>query len=122
MKLLTEVMDLNELTRIRILFESNGIPVFIGNEDAARNMGLILVARKYGVYVLYDEQFHDAQRLLEDESYVVENQIDMDEHRRNMELLKPDADSQLFKGVMVIGAVVMVLFLAFVWLMTAINT
>lgn len=90
MKLLTEVMDLNELTRIRILFESNGIPVFIGNEDAARNMGFILVARKYDVYVLYDEQFHDAQRLLEDESHVVENQVNMDEHRRNMELLKTE--------------------------------
>lgn len=122
MKLLTEVMDLNELTRIRILFESNGIPVFIGNEDAARNMGFILVARKYDVYVLYDEQFHDAQRLLEDESHVVENQVNMDEHWRNMELLKPSADNQLFKGVVIAGAVVMVLFVAFVWLMSTIDS
>lgn len=120
MKLLTEVMDLNELNRIKILFESNGIPVFIGNEDSARNMGLILPARKYSVFVLYDEQFHDAKCLLGDDSYIVENQIDMDEYRRSMEMLEPNARSQIFKSVMIVGAVVALLFMAFVWVMGAV--
>src|SRR5262245_4610077 len=106
MKLLTETMDLNELDGIRMLLESNGIPVFVGNEDSGRNMGYMLPARKYGVFIIYDRQFQDAQCLLRDENHVVQNKIDMDEFRKNMESMKPNTLNQMVKGVLVVAGMV----------------
>lgn len=121
MKLLTEVLDIDELNRVKILFESKGIPLFIGNEDSARNMGLIIPARKYAVFVLHETQFQDAQRLLHDENHVVENPVDMDEHRESMELIRPQAGEEMVKGVLKVGAIVVAVFAAVVWFMSTID-
>jgi hypothetical protein len=116
MKLLTETMDLDELNGVRMLLESNGIPVFVGNEDTARNMGFMLPARRYGIFVLYDEQFHDAQCLLSDETHIVHNKIDIDEFRKNMELVKPNALAELVQWVLITAAVFAVFFVVLVWI------
>jgi hypothetical protein len=84
-------------------------------------MGLMLPSGKYGVFVLYEEQFHDAKRLLEDGNHIVEHKIDMDAHRRHMELLKPKAENQIFKAVLIIGAIAVIFFMAFVWIVKAIE-
>src|SRR5688572_18209376 len=105
MKLLTEITDIDELNRIRFLLESNGIPIFVGNEDTARNVGYVPSVGKQSVFVIYDEQFHDAQYLLKDENHEVKKKIDMDEFRKNMELIKPNALDQLFKAALILGGV-----------------
>ncbi len=37
MGFLSEVHSRNELDNIKILLESRGIPIFVGNEESARN-------------------------------------------------------------------------------------
>ncbi len=121
MKLLTETADINELNRIRILFESNGIPIHIVNEDSGRNFGLIMPARKYAILVVHEEQFSDAALLLEDDSHVVKNQIDMDAYRNNIEQLKPKAGKQMFKVIMLTGVTLLMILIGLAWFMEAIN-
>ena len=82
MKLLFEEADRNEVDRVRFLLESNGIPVFVGNEDTARNFNFIALAQKYGVWVLEDEQFACAQALLDNENYEVKHPLDVEEYYR----------------------------------------
>jgi hypothetical protein len=110
MKLITETVDPNELIQLRILFESKGIPIFVSNEDAARNFGLIYPARKYGIFVLYEEQHADAVRLLEDDSHVVINAIDMDEHRAFMQSQRTASLKKLFRVIMITGGLVLASF------------
>ncbi len=114
MKLITETIDPNELIQLRILFESKGIPIFVSNEDTARNFGFIYPARKYGIFVLYEEQYSDAVRLLEDDSHVVINTIDMDEHRAFMQNQESTSLNKLFKVIMITGIVLLVLFFVLV--------
>jgi hypothetical protein len=116
MKLLTEITDIAEMNRIRFLLESNGIPVFVGNEDSARSMGFIGPAAKHGIFIIYDEQFQDAKCLLKDETHEVKQKVDMDEFRRNMELIQPNAFNQLFKAALILGGVLAGLFVVFVWI------
>lgn len=114
MELLTETTDINELMRIRMLFESNGIAIFISNEDSARNFGFIYPARKYGIFVVYENQWEDAKALLFDENYSVQNPMDLESHRDFIESHKPDVEKKLFNLVMnitiitfcIIGAIV----------------
>jgi hypothetical protein len=117
MKLLAETTDIDEVNRIRFLLESNGIPIFIGNEDSARSLGFIGAAAKHGIFIIYDEQFNDAKCLLKDETHEVKQKVDMDEFRRNMELIKPNAFDQLFKAALILGGVLAGLFLIFVVIM-----
>jgi hypothetical protein len=121
MKLLTDTADPAEVNRIKTLLETNGIPVFIGNEDTARNIGFMLPAGKLSVFIIYDEQFYDAQCLLKDENHEVRKIIDMDEFRRNMELIKPGALDQLVKGTLAVGGIFALLFGAFILIMNALH-
>jgi hypothetical protein len=100
LKLLTEIIDVNELYRIKILFESKGVAIFVSNEDSARNMGFTYPARKYGVFVIYEEQFEDAYNLLNDELYEVNNPIDIVKHREQLESEQQIKSNQLFEKLM----------------------
>ncbi len=108
MKLLTEVMEHEELTRIRILFDSKGIPVFIGNEDSARNFGFIYPARKYSIFVIYEEQYQEALSLLDNDTYEVQNPVDPDEHQKLIETNSKNSFNKLFKVITIIGAVLFI--------------
>lgn len=121
MRLLTELIDINELNRIKILFESKGIPVFVGNEDSARNMGLLIPARQYEVFVIFEEQFYDAQCLLKDEHYIVGNQVDMNEYRRHLESIKPNVNNKMPGVTIIIGMIVALIFIILVWVMNAVD-
>jgi hypothetical protein len=121
MKLLTETTDIDEVNRIRFLLEANGIPIFIGNEDTARNVGYVPSVGKQSVFVIYDEQFYDAQCLLKDESHEVQKKIDIDEFLKNMELIKPNALAQLTKGALAVVGIVAVLFGVFVLITNGLN-
>jgi hypothetical protein len=115
MRLLTETTDINELNRLKILFESNGIPLFIGGEDTVRNAGIFMPAVKYGVFILYEEQFYDAQCLLKDENHIVEHPVDMDEFRRHMEMSRQPFIGK--RGIWITVVILAVLFAAFVWML-----
>jgi hypothetical protein len=118
MKLLTETTDISELSHVRLLLESNGIPIFVGNEDAARNLGYMLPIRKYGVFVVYDEQLDDAIKLMADDSHVVEYQIDMEEYRQYAERSAPNTLNKILKATLVVGFFVFVLLYGLVRVMT----
>ncbi len=121
MRLLTDTADPAEVNRIQALLETNGIPVFIGNEDTARNIGFMLPAGKLSVFVIYDEQLYDAQCLLKDENHEVRKKIDMDEFRKNMELIKPNALNQLVKGTLALSGIFALLFGVLILIMNALN-
>jgi hypothetical protein len=121
MRLLTETTDINAVDHIRFLLESNGIPIFVGNEDTARNAGYVPSVGKQSVFVIYDEQFYDAQCLLKDENHEVQKKIDMDEFRKNMELIKPNALDQLVKGALAVVGIVAVLFGVFILITNVLN-
>ena len=114
MQLLTEVIDVNELYRLKMLFESNGIAIFISNEDAARNFGFIYPARKYGIFAVYEDQYQDAVALLNDENHVVENPMDLSEHREFIEAQGAQSSRTIFNVMMnvivvtvcVVGAII----------------
>ncbi|MDH5785110.1 MAG: DUF2007 domain-containing protein [Chromatiales bacterium] len=119
MKLLTEVIDVNELYSLRILLESNGIAFHVANEDSARNFGFVTPARKYAIFILYEEQYDDAMKLLENEDHIVTSSIDLDEHRRFMLEENDRTMSQIYKTVMYSFLVVVIIFGCFVWYMEA---
>jgi hypothetical protein len=111
MQLLTETMDINELMRLRILFESNGIAIYVSNEDSARNFGFIYPARKYGIFVVYENQLEDARALLENEDYEVQNPINLEAHRAYLEQQAPESTKKIFNvlmNIIVISACVVI--------------
>ncbi|SEQ67776.1 Putative signal transducing protein [Amphritea atlantica] len=119
MKLLTEVIDVNELHSLRILLESNGIAFHVGNEDSARNFGFIYPARKYNIFILYEKQYDEAMKLLENEDHVVTASINLDQHRRFMVEEKTRSMNQIYKVVMYSFVVIVIIFACFVWYMEA---
>ncbi|MDX1491722.1 MAG: DUF2007 domain-containing protein [Pseudohongiellaceae bacterium] len=79
MELLLETNDPNEINEIKILLESNGIPVFIGNENTARNLQYIQAAAKLTLWVYIKDQYQDAKLLLQDSSHEVKNKVNVEE-------------------------------------------
>lgn len=85
MKLLTELHDLAEQQRIKLLMESNGILIHIANEDTARNLGFLHPAGKYAIHVVYDEQYEDAVKLMNNENHVVKKPVDIEEYKKALQ-------------------------------------
>ncbi len=79
MILLTEVSEIEEFYRIKLLFEQKGILAHYGNQDSARTYGVFHPVGKYAIYIMMDEQFEDAKQLLIDESHIAENPIHVSE-------------------------------------------
>lgn len=109
MKLLAQIGDRAELDGLRLLMESKGIPVYVGNEAGSRNMGFVTPARQQSLWVVFDEQIDDAIALMEDPEHEVENPVDIEEYRRQVGEAEADARNRLFRMVLVGGVVVVVL-------------
>ena len=108
MQLLTEVADLNELNHLRFLFESKGILIYIANEDSARNFSFFHPSGRYAIHVVFDEQFADAQKLLEDENHEVQHPVDVEAYQKHIEESEPAIRSILIKKALFL-AVLLVL-------------
>ncbi len=121
MKLLTEVADINELTRLRILFDSKGIAIHVANEDSARNLGFILPVRKYALFVVFDDQMQDALALLDDETHEVKKTVDLNEYYSYISKHQPEATNKIFNTLMSIFLVVVIALIAFIFIMNTVH-
>ena len=115
MKLLTEVFDISELNRLRLLLETSGVLIHIGNEDSARNFGFLHPVGKYAIHVVYDEQYNDALKLMEDENHVVENPLDVGVYKKHIEENSAEALSQLLKKTIFTGTIIALLVVCTIW-------
>jgi hypothetical protein len=115
MKLLFESTDRDEIYSTRILLESRGIPVFIGNEDSAINFGPLHPARNYSLWVYIDEQCEDALALLDNIDHEVRRPVDIEKYSQSLEQLSTQNRQKLFNGLMLalILAIALVVALAF---------
>ena len=122
MKLLTEVYEISELNRLRLLFETSGVVIHVGNEDSARTFGFLHPVGKYAIYVVYDEQYKDALMLMENENHVVENPLDMDVYKKHLEENKAAALSLLLKKTIFTGVIIVLFVVGILWLLAKLNT
>ncbi len=121
MKLLFETTDVNELNALRILMESNGIVVHVGNEDSARNASIMSRLTKYAIFIVYEQQYPDALALLDNEEHVVEHTIDIEEYQRMQDEHKSAVLTKIFKTVMSITALLLIFCFGLVWLMETLD-
>lgn len=120
MKLLLEENNRIEVDRIRMLMESNGIPIFIGNEITARNFSFIPAVQKYCVWVCEDEQYESAAGLLQDGDYHVENSIDVESYYRANSADNIDVSGFIWKKILLPGLLGFVLLIGGVWALTVV--
>ena len=111
MRLLFEESNRNEVDRIRLLLESNGIPVYIGNEDSARNFNFVALAQKYGVWVVEDHQYDCAKALLDDETYEVKEPVDVEEYHRMARENPVDVYSFVYQKIILPAFIFIVIFM-----------
>jgi len=116
-KLLTEVADQVEVDRIRLLMESNGIPIYLANEDTARNIGFVSPARQYQIWVYEDEQYEGAAALLRDKNYTVKNPIDVADFHRQVVRQVPGAYRFIVQKLLIPGLVVFCMMCIFLYLL-----
>lgn len=81
MKFLTKSTDITHLYLLKDLLEANGIPAVVKGENTARAISPLAMAEP-SLWVYLDDQEIEAQKLILDESYEVENKIDVDEFYR----------------------------------------
>jgi hypothetical protein len=91
MKLLFTDGNLNYLNAMKSRLEQNGIPAYISNTEAARNIPF--VSSQQGLWVYLDEQYNDAISLLNDPEHIVQSGIDIDEFYEVANELKQDKSS-----------------------------
>lgn len=112
MKQLIQSENKAEIDGIRILLESRGIPVFVGNEDSARNMGWLLSAREYVLWVLVDEQYEDAVALVEDPSHEVRTAVNMEKYSKSFGKMHEQNMQKIFNWLMFFLVVMIGVFIA----------
>ena len=81
MKFLTKSTDIVHLHLLKDLLEANGIPAVVKGENTARMVSPFLMTEP-SLWVYLDEQVAEAEKLILDPSYEVENRIDVDEFYR----------------------------------------
>lgn len=81
MKFLTKSTDIVYLHLTKNLLEANGIPAIVKGENTARMVSPFLMTEP-SLWVYLDEQEAEAQKLILDPSYEVENKIDVAEFYR----------------------------------------
>ena len=118
MKLLTEVADITEFHRLKLLLESRGILIHVGNEDSARNFGYFHPVGKYAIHVVYEEQFPDALKLMEDEDHIVESPLDIEKIHRDIHENQLAANSRLLKA----SIVTFIILAGILWILAALTT
>ena len=81
MKFLTKSTDIVRLQLLKDLLEANGIPATVKGENTARTVSPYLMTEP-SLWVYLDDQEAEAERLILDPSYEVENKVDVDEFYR----------------------------------------
>ena len=81
MKLLTKSPDVNHLHILRDLLEANGIPAVIKGENTARMITPFLMTEP-SLWVYLDAQHAEAEKVILDPDYEVNNGIDVAEFYR----------------------------------------
>ncbi len=81
MKFLTKSTDIVHLHLLKDLLEANGIPAVIKGENTARMVSPFLMTEP-SLWVYLDEQEAEAEKLILDPNYEVENRVDVDEFYR----------------------------------------
>jgi hypothetical protein len=118
MKLLTKSTDVNHLHILKDLLEANGIPAVIKGENTARMITPFLMTEP-SLWVYLDQQLNEAEKVILDPNYEVENQIDVNEFYSATRGVSEDPsqlnDALLNLGVS-FGAILFVLFLIIMWL------
>ena len=109
MKRLADIGDKAELEGVRLLLESKGIPVFVGNEAGARNMGFLTPGRQQTLWVVFDEQLDDALALMADPEHVVDEPVDIEAYQSQSDHMEAHTRNQVFRMVMLGGLAVVVL-------------
>lgn len=100
MLLLSRTFERMNVDRIRLLLESNGIPVFIGNESGVNNVSIAMHTLEYSIWVVIDEQFQDALALLENEDHEVKNPVDVENYYKELEINKTKHLKKIFNILM----------------------
>jgi hypothetical protein len=78
MKFLTKSTDVVHLQILKNLLEANGIPAVVKGENTARMVSPFLMTEP-SLWVYLDDQEAEAEKLILDPSYEVENKIDVAE-------------------------------------------
>ena len=117
MKLLFESANRAEIDGARLLLESKGIPVFVGNEDTARTMSWLFVTREYGLWILVEQQYEDAMALLGNADHEVRVTVNMEEYNRSFEQLHSRNMQKIFNWLMLF----LVAMIGVVFVLVAIN-
>ena len=77
MKLLFHTLNRSEVDSVRIRLESNGIPVFVSNDYSSTMLGPVFSAKPYSVWVVLENQHHDAEMLLKNPEHLVAEPVDV---------------------------------------------
>ena len=78
MRFLTKSTDIVHLHILKDLLEANGIPAVIKGENTARVISPFLMTEPT-LWVYLDEQYFEAEKLILDPNYEVENKVDVNE-------------------------------------------
>jgi len=118
MKLVTKSTDVNYLHILKDLLEANGIPAVIKGENTARMITPFLMTEP-SLWVYLDDQYSDAEKLILDPNYHVENKIDIENFYSATNEISQDPknlnDALLNLGVGM-GAILFVLYLFLKWI------
>jgi hypothetical protein len=118
MKLLTKSTDINHLYILKDLLEANGIPAMLKGENTARMITPFLMTEP-SLWVYLDDQLDEAEALILDPDYEVENGIDMNEfHNATREISSnpKQLNEALINLAVRFSAILFVLFLLIMWL------
>lgn len=108
MKLLFQTKSRLDIDKAKLLLESNGIPVFIGNENSSRFLGPLGPAASLGFWVVIDDQTDDAIALLNNENHVVSNPVDVDAYYQQLEKTRSTGMTNIANKIMLVIVVVLI--------------
>ena len=117
MRLLTKSPDLVHLHVLKELLETNGIPAVVKGENTARMISPFLMTEP-SLWVYLDEQQIEAERLILDPDYEVENKIDVNEFYRVTREVSENPKqlyNELLNWIVGFGLIFFVLVLIVVW-------
>jgi hypothetical protein len=102
MELIFETNSQNEINEMKLHLESNGIPVFVGNENTARNFQHLGADAKLTLWVFLKEQYEEALVLLKDPEYEVSNQVDVKEFYKNLKINNNRVNEKFYNRIMLV--------------------
>ncbi len=119
MKLLYTDSSLEALNAMKHRLEQNGIPAYISNTEAARN--LPFVSSQQGLWVYLDEQYNDATALMKDPDHVVLSAVDIDEFYEVADEVKKDRSTlnSALRDIFIRGVLLLVGMFLFITLFDA---